>query len=524
MKITQVIVIIMFFALYAQEAWSTCRPPDHANINIERSMDAKTASIHFTFEWNDHSRPIGCSSYEAIEFEFLTYTTPDKCFAQPPGGKDENLNVAETKFFKADTDVWNYYFDYETGDILRTLQKYCGKEINPNWAIKADLYDFLYGIDDKVANFGITVQDSLQFEYDVEYEIYYPLEIPDRSECQVDETDDGFVQINMVVMESTCNLGDGHISITGQEGYTCPHLLGFNGCLNYVEPTRYTLQNRLCAPTGGVWEIENPASPSISRGGGMCVDGDGDGYFANVPGYEMFGNKVGDCDDSSIYVTSGDSSSTDIILADPNPNTSQSFFQKLVVVPLVYDTDGIEQFTVTIDNVYGNQEGPCKVRFPVHLKGQEYEPYLLIVDLPACLGTNYGQHSFKVWARDQCENVGDSGDIEFTYVGPQEFWPCDSPSTGQVTLLDYDLEKSELDFSYNVSDPDGVLFSTLNLNSINEDRCKLRSWYQPVNGYTISKTDLNVKYCMVNDSLASASLWAVDRCGNVTMVHEKLVY
>lgn len=517
MRTVQIFCIFFLLLTHVSEAWTTCRPPDSAEIGISRTK------ITFHFLWNEANGPINCGMRDAVEFEFLIDTSPyDKCFAQPVGGKD-NTSYKNVKFeeFSGYVDIWNYFFDYTVDEANQILKDQCGDSLNDKWAEKAVDYDnsLLFEFDDKIANFAVGTTDTQQFKTGTQYGIVYNLEVPVQPECQVYGADDGFVQVNMVVMQNTCTLE------TSQEGkslpYYCPHLLGFWGCENYTEPTTYTLQHRLCAPTGGVWEIEDPASPSVSRGGGTCEDNNNNGIFANVPEVELFGNNLVDCFENILPNVTDEEygglgqASLEVIYPKTTRQNPVTFNKTLVITIRASDPDGIKQFTITIDELLDDK---CKVRRKVSL-GPGDQDYVLTLDLEACLGTNYGEHVFKVWIVDRCTNVYESVVYYYFNYQPGED-QCNSSSYGEI--LFYNPDGS---VDYTVSDYDGVIFSSIVVNGIDTDGCKFRTAFPQIPYvsnmlYDANKqVDLNKCFYSSSEELASLGLWVVDTCGNVSMVH-----
>ncbi len=536
MKPLQILLILLVSFIGISDAFA-CRVPDFAKVEIKRGYEGKSPSIVFYFQWNDTGDPTGCEPGDAVEFEIIIRTDPEKCFAQPIGGRDEDKKDPAVRFdnFVGYVDVWNYFFDYSKEEAQKILVGQCDPGIDNEWAKRAVNYEYLGGeIEDEFANFSVGTTNTMQFKLGEMYGVRYALDLVDtakRPECDIPAANWGHTQVNMTIIPNTCEL-DG-IGLFDDITVDCPHLLGFppmlgfDGCENYIEPDPYTLQHRICAPTGGMWTIQEPNSVANAHGGGYCEDIDGDLTFANVPGYEMNGHNVGDCNDEDRSTTEGDSFSSVIQIAHP-PRPNEDFNKSLVVVPLVKDSDGIKQFTLTVDDVTAGVEEshPCRVRFYPLLKGQEFEPYVMVMDLEACLGSNYGTHFFKVWAVDQCGNPEESEEITFNYVAFTDFHPCYNAATGEVLELDYDFDDHLLDFRYKVKDADGLIFSTLNLNSVNEDRCKLRSYIPPTNPfneYIVTEANMDVEYCLFKDSLESASIWTVDRCGGIENVHTYVV-
>lgn len=522
-----------------------CRPPDTLEVSIEHDM------LTGKFSWDEINGPLNCSADEAMEIEFIIESDPQKCFAQPENGRDENMDHATIFNFDGYTDVWNYFFDYSSSEIKSIINAKCG-EFPYLEALMADIFDTMASsIEDTIANFAIGTDNTMQFKTGTSYGFTYKLyTVNDRPECKNPGALDGYVTVNMAVFPKTCTLPPSSTDLlediilqmgssyantnvggvtmpfppTGvilpleNRQFTCPHFIGFVnkwfGCKNITNDNykRYTLQNRLCAPTNGIWVVDNPGNDRIKRGGGYCFDSDQDGKFVNVPGYEMYGNNVNDCLEPNY--TPG---MTDGIIAYPPEN--EDFYSTLVVVPIVQDNDGIQQFTITID---GLQTEACKKRFYPVLKTTEWQEYLLLMNLPNCLGTDYGDHSFKIWTVDQCGLRQNFNAIPFSYVS-QSTTICSYPPWGQIDSISYDSDTYQLDYDFAVMDNDGVVFATLALNGINEDRCKLRHYFTPNPGthsvLDMIQTDVPVEYCLLKDPLKSAQLWVADKCGNVTMVH-----
>lgn len=516
-----------------------CRPPDNFEISITNRI------IFAEYSWDASNGPLECSEDEAVEFEFIIQSTPEKCYGQPEGGKDDTLLYAELTNWVGYTDVWNYFFDYNPLEISSTIKAYCGK-FSLLEALGAYIFDKrISSVADKAANFAVGTDNTLQFKTGVKYSIEYPLfPVDDRDECQDLGADDGYVTVSMAVFPKVCVLPPtaSHTVSSGafvtiptfeERQFTCPHFIGFVdewvGCDNIDDDNykRYVLQNRICAPTNGRFFLDYPGETDgtyarYKRGGGSCSDLDEDETFANVPGYEMYYNRRNDDEPNDCDEPGYTQSDPDGAIAWPPRN--ERFYHDLVVVPMVFDGDGVKQFTISIDEI---QTEACKKRFYPVLKANVWSEYLLVMDLAACLGTDYGDHVFKIWVVDQCGNVDEEtfSGYPFRYVS-QSTSTCDYESWGNIDFIDYDSDTHELDYEIAVMDNDGVVFSTLNLNGINEDRCKLRHSYTPNPGaHDIRETplyDVPVEYCMLKEELVSAQLWVVDKCGNTTMVHNKV--
>ncbi len=522
MKKLQALIILTCF--WPQPEALACRPPDYADIEITRNLNSQnsqlsTAAIIFNFRWDEQGGDLNCEPGTAIEFEVLIDTDPvQKCFAQPPGGRDERKEVIDLKF-DGYTDVWNYYFEYrDTDEVHEILLDQCGEDIDRSWARKVIWADKLIGIDDEVANFGFGTLDPDQFQLGNIYEVTYLLEIPNRPECDDIQSGWGHVQINMAVIQNTCMLD-------GVE-HSCPHLIGYQDCENFdIElQKRYTLQHRLCAPTGGVWQINRPCADEISRWGGQCVDYDGDGYYANVPQIGMFGHLINDCNDNialmGMSTLEGDTGPTTFELIYPEEQLPV-FHDTLAAAISVQDPDGIKQFTITIDEI---QRPECKVKKFVSLR-QDPTDYVLTMDLKACLGNDYGLHKFKIWVVDRCDNRNTeiAPEYEFRYEAGGD--NCSHVPTGEILSADTDGE-----IEYAVTDYDGLVFTTLNINNIDEDRCKFRRAVHKDGAFKISvieeDREVPLGQCLKMygdrdewETLDSVQLWAVDECGNIEFVN-----
>ena len=263
-------------------AQAGARRPDFAALEIDRTR------FVLEFEWNEDP---GFVEGQAVEFEVLVYQhylgsdLLQKCFAQPPGGHDDDPYLADHNLPEGYTDVWNYSWPGNPEDIVEELEEHCGDIPNAaQWAIAILNPNNI----DAIANFGVGTLAAEQLEANTRYRIEYPLEIPSgRPECEADAAGWGFVGVRWVVMPDTCDL-----PFVGDTEYQCPHFLGFDTCEedNAVGERWFS---RICAPTG---RFEFQPHESDRPDEGDCIDADGDGWFAEQP-VEMFGTHVNDCAD-----------------------------------------------------------------------------------------------------------------------------------------------------------------------------------------------------------------------------------
>ena len=322
MRRTSLILLVLCSTL-AQPVIGEARVPDYASISVDRPPTSADTSFTLSFGWDSRFGAPGFSAGQAVEFKVVLDTTPPenstqanvdpKCFAQPVGGKDNNLHspyvTYSATFPMTDSYVvaWNYY--WPTGDPAEAESTLLTQCPPPNLLYKyaeVDLADYAANHDFTVthaADFGVGIlHPATSFEAGVTYSFTYYLQVPPRSDCRAAAASWGMTSVYMKLVPNTCTLTRTvanalPVSLT----FTCPILLGAPAC-NEVQaagaPQYIRWIDNLCSPTAR-WCFHPSAAATYS--GRQCQDLDGDHYFATAPG--LLGTRTGDCNDNdpSVY-------------------------------------------------------------------------------------------------------------------------------------------------------------------------------------------------------------------------------
>lgn len=278
----------MGFAVLARATTASAAPnlPSYANVELHRTF------FRLRFQWSDQ-KPPNFDANTAAEFQVQI---DPKCFAQPPGGRDDDSSLDSSAHnlppaAQPYKDVWNYWApDYD--GFKQSVEARCG---DLSFFQEAYIQTFYWDFSDAKANFAVGVKHAEVFNNDYKtkgfgnfyYYFDYPLEVPLRPECTDDAgADEGGASVSMQYFVNSCTLWG------GSTVFTCPEIIGFPNCNEPDGQTVFWLQ-RLCADTDVV-----SFTPGNDLGwqGTSCVDRDGDHLFSVQP-HKMYGTRTGDCSD-----------------------------------------------------------------------------------------------------------------------------------------------------------------------------------------------------------------------------------
>jgi hypothetical protein len=298
-----------FLVLSVLTAQTPCvHCPTSAIVRIDRSPP----TLNFAFAWE--GRDPGFTPGTAVEFQVVIDNPPEeKCFFQPPGGRDTNPNLARLTGFpgtlEAYTDVWNFWWPTTDPQVRAGIVgSHC---FDPVWPGLQQLYEDQYvrlalamNGADPVMNLAIGVRRADLLVRDHWYVVSYPVELPQDVRCAIPAAGWGKARIEMQQMPNTCTpIYPGTPPLTSPWAFTCPHVLGGVGvCAEYNQPGHpegiEQWITRLCAPTDTIAIRPGLYEPD-TQPTAQCVDFDGDSYFSTQC-QEVFGTRTGDCLDQSV--------------------------------------------------------------------------------------------------------------------------------------------------------------------------------------------------------------------------------
>lgn len=259
-------------------------------------VDRKGFKIHL--RWNIAP---GFATNDAAEIEVRI---ADKCFAQPPGGKDNSpltgMVVTLDGFPEATKpyrDVWNYRVPTDGKEAYGDVWIGCGSGV---LATGAALYHKEIGVADSDGNFAIGLRRPDLLKADTDYYITYKFD--KEAPCTAAPAASR-VGIHIQTFRNTCTPIMPKLKIKWFPT-DCPFFLGGKPalCAEAAERTpEYStvdsLFERICAPTDAYAFAPSAGMKAM----GVCVDKDGDKWFRDTDpssGLRMFGSSALDCDDS----------------------------------------------------------------------------------------------------------------------------------------------------------------------------------------------------------------------------------
>jgi len=265
--------------------------PSHASVELHRDF------FRLKFQWSK-VKPPNFDAGTAVEFQVQI---DPKCFAQPPGGRDDdsgmmavihNLPAIGLPY----KDVWNYWqpdfwtlvadVEFRCNITLNKLQKAAIWKLGDFTEGKANFAIGLHNADGLNSDFAAKVDAGIDYYFD------YRLEVPLDESCDLHPSWGG-ASVSMQYFPNVCTLPFANVAVS------CPEIIGFPHCAESAGMTRFWLQ-RLCVSTDLYSFV--PGAQSPGWGNTSCVDNDGDSVF-EAQSLPMFGTNVGDCNDSNPNIT-----------------------------------------------------------------------------------------------------------------------------------------------------------------------------------------------------------------------------
>jgi len=289
---------------WAQALMAPSLRPDR----VEFSTSSRT--VHVSVMWapiasSTVPQPVGFDSNDALEVEIRL---AERYFLVPRTGRDIVSDLADANVchnfpddvaVSAYVDPWNYYVPPNGIEASDQIATYCPGIVE----IGALAIQTLVDLDrDPETNFSIGIRRPDLLLRGRWYRFGYPVVRSDSSfvpDCPR-SVDASRARIRFELIPNTCTYFGVHTD--------CPFVLGFPRCDEFTSNPRehFVYWTRICAPTGPLALESVEATADRSDDGGMCVDGDDDGWFAvNSAGYTMYGTLASDCADGDASIHPG---------------------------------------------------------------------------------------------------------------------------------------------------------------------------------------------------------------------------